>query len=177
MRNTERTIVLALALVTAACGWRRAAVPVSSDTGSTALLVGSWSGEYNSKEAGRQGTISFDLASEKDTAYCDVVMIPKMAANTITAEKGPAIESARLSATGQPLRIQFVRLGKGHVVGSLEPYRDPDCGCQVRTTFDGVFTGPNTIEGTFTTRGMGFFHQTSSGKWKVTRRTSAAAIP
>lgn len=177
MKTINRTIVLALVLAAAACSWRRTPVPVISDTGSTALLVGKWSGEYSSKETGRIGSISFDLASEKDTAYCDVVMIPKMPANTIANEEGPAIQSARLSAAGQPLRIQFVRLGKGHVTGNLEPYRDPDCGCQVLTTFDGVFTGPNTIEGTFTTRGMEFFHQTSSGKWKVTRHTTAASIP
>lgn len=177
MKNINKAIILTAALFTAACGWRRTPVHVISETGSTALLVGSWSGDYSSKETGRVGTISFELASEKDTAFCDVVMVPKMPATQVTNAEGPSIQAAQLQAAGQPLKIQFIRLGSGRVTGTLEPYTDPDCKCQVVTTFEGVFTGPNTIEGTYTTRGTDFFHQTSAGNWKVTRRVSTATIP
>jgi hypothetical protein len=178
MKNVNRAIVLTLALAAAGCGWRRTPVPVLSDTGSTALLVGNWAGEYSSKETGRVGSISFELASEKDTAYCDVVMVPRTPVNATPAQANQAIQGgARLQAAGQPLKIQFVRLGDKRVTGTLEPYTDPDCGCRVVTTFVGVFTSPNTIEGTYTTRGTDMLHQTTGGQWKVTRQKSAATLP
>jgi hypothetical protein len=55
------------------------------------------------------------------------------------------------------------------VVGTLDPYRDPDCGCQLTTTFRGEFKDANTIEGTFTSVGSGIGHFPSSGRWKVAR--------
>ena len=170
----KSAMVLTLAVVTAGCGWRRTPVPVVSDTGSTALLVGNWAGEYSSRETGRTGSISFELASEKDTAFCDVVMIPKAAAIQTGVQEGPAIQGARLQAAGQPLRIRFVRLGDRRVTGTLEPYTDPECNCPVNTTFEGTFTGANTIEGTFTTRATEP-NQTTRGKWKVTRQQSTAS--
>lgn len=174
MRNARNVFVLTLVLITAACGWRRTPVPVISDTGSTGLLVGSWSGEYSSRETGRSGSISFELASEKDTAYCDVVMIPAVQKLKIAVEASNQAPVVRQPAPAEPLKIKFVRLGEGRITGTLEPYTDPDCACTVSTTFEGKFTGANRIEGTYVTTGRAL-GQSTTGQWKVTRRTVAAA--
>jgi len=52
------------------------------------------------------------------------------------------------------------------VTGTLDPYRDPDCGCEVTTTFSGEVHG-DRVGGTFTssrTAGRVF------GTWKATRK-------
>ena len=63
-----------VAVAVAACGTRQAAVPVVGRD--VALLVGEWSGFYESAETGRSGSILFSLGAESDTARGDVVMIP-----------------------------------------------------------------------------------------------------
>jgi hypothetical protein len=138
------------------------------------LLVGSWSGEYSSRETGRSGSISFELASEKDTAYCDVVMIPAVQNLKIAVDPSNQTPVARQPALAEPLKVKFVRLGEGRITGNLEPYTDPDCACTVSTTFEGRFTGADRIEGTYVTTGKAS-SQSITGQWKVTRKTVAAA--
>jgi hypothetical protein len=53
-------------------------------------------------------------------------------------------------------------------VGTLDPYLDPSCACQVTTTFQGAFRDGATIEGIYTTV-PGTGGKVTSGKWKVTR--------
>ena len=175
MKPIRTVIALAVVLSAVACQWKRTPVPVISDTGSTGLLVGSWSGEYASKETGRSGTISFELASEKDTAYCDVVMLPAVQNLKVAVDPSSQTPAVRQAAPAEPLKIKFIRLGEGRITGTLEPYTDPDCACTVSTTFQGRFTGANTIEGTYLTTGRAL-DQPTTGQWKVTRRTLAAAI-
>jgi hypothetical protein len=148
-------------------------VPIVADAGSTALLVGSWSGEYFSAETGRRGSISFDLESEKDTAYCDVTMIP-FTGNAHVNILHPDVPNVQPQLLAQPLKIRFIRLGDNRISGTLEPYTDPDCGCTVTTTFVGSFAEPNKIKGTYTTVANGV-HQTTRGQWSVTRQTVATA--
>jgi hypothetical protein len=52
--------------------------------------------------------------------------------------------------------------------GTMDPYRDPGCDCQVETTFVGRLSG-DTIEGTFTTTPSGNVPITT-GRWKMTRQ-------
>ncbi|NIP81707.1 MAG: hypothetical protein GWM90_21815, partial [Gemmatimonadetes bacterium] len=47
------------------------------------------------------------------------------------------------------LTITFVRSAGGTVFGRLDPYNDPVCGCEMRTTFTGRVKG-NLVEGTYT---------------------------
>lgn len=170
MRYIRTASILALTVLTA-CAWKRTPVPIISDDGSSALLVGTWSGEYSSGETGRSGSISFEMSSEKDTAYCDVVMVPKARTFQIAAqEQSPQIINPQ--AFAQPLKIRFIRLGEGRVSGTLDPYLDPECDCPVSTTFDGNMTGANIIEGTFITRGADV--PTSTGTWKVKRQRGRA---
>jgi hypothetical protein len=168
--------MVTLALTVAGCAWRRTPVPIISDAGSTGLLVGTWTGEYNSAQTGRSGSISFELASEKDTAYCDVVMVPSIQRLRVANNTNPEGPSVRPIPLAEPLKLRFIRLGDGRVTGTLEPYKDPDCDCQVTTTFEGKFYGTNTIEGTYVTTGT-VLHQQTSGRWKVTKQTSTSTSP
>jgi hypothetical protein len=67
----------------------------------------------------------------------------------------------------QGLTIRFVSAANGMVSGRLDPYNDPECGCQVETVFEGRIAG-DTIEGRYTSRRSGTTTQT--GEWKVTRK-------
>jgi hypothetical protein len=162
-------IALGLAVGTAGCSWRRTPVPVFSETGSTALLVGEWAGEYNSREAARSGSITFSMESEKDTAYCDVVMVPKIHNVRVTSQDHPDVPQVRPEAMVEPLRVRFIRLGDGGLNGTLDPYTDPECNCRVTTMFEGRFVDGNAIKGTYTTRGSGL-SRPYSGEWKVVRQ-------
>lgn len=173
MRYARGATVVALMVLTA-CAWKRTPVPIISDNGSAALLVGTWSGEYSSAETGRSGSITFDMASEKDTAYCDVVMVPKVRTLQAATREQPGVQVVQAELFPQPLKVRFIRLGEGRVSGTLDPYLDPDCSCPVKTTFEGRITSANTIEGTFITSGTGV--QTSSGTWKVNRQAARAGI-
>ena len=173
MKSIRNAIALAFILSALGCEWKRTPVPIISDTGSTGLLVGSWSGEYSSKETGRRGSISFELASEKDTAYCDVFMIPAVQAHKIAVQPTNQTPVIQQPTPAEPLKIRFVRLGDGRITGTLEPYTDPDCACSVSTTFAGRFTDANRIEGTYVTTGRAL-SQSTGGRWKVTRKTLAA---
>jgi hypothetical protein len=147
---------------------------VFSETGSTALLVGDWVGEYNSRETGRSGSIAFSMASEKDTAYCDVVMMPKVHNVRVIPQDHPEVPSVKSEGMMQPLRVRFIRLGDGRLNGTLDSYTDPECNCKVTTTFEGRFTDGKTIKGTYVTQGSGL-PRTNTGEWKVVRQTQQAS--
>jgi hypothetical protein len=176
MKVFRGALTLTLAIAVAGCAWRRTPVPIISDTGSTGLLVGTWAGEYSSTQTGRSGSISFELASEKDTAYCDVVMVPSIQSLRIANNAGTEGPAVRSLPAAEPLKLRFIRLGEGRVTGTLEPYKDPDCSCMVTTTFEGRFSAPNTIEGRYVTTGVEF-RQETGGRWKVTRQNNTSATP
>ena len=68
----------------------------------------------------------------------------------------------------QVLTINFVNASGGEVKGTIDPYHDPACNCELTTTFVGRITG-STIEGTFTSDAGGAAPVTS-GRWKMTRQ-------
>ena len=158
--------VLAL-LILAACESQRAAIPISAEPGRLALLAGEWHGEYASPATGRSGSIVFYLVEGEGHAHGDVLMIPR----SISA---PERSSARYGTEPvrpgpQILTIRFVQAEGGRVSGMLDRYQDPDCDCEVRTTFTGHIKG-DRMEGTFVSLsgrpGIG----RSTGWWVVTRR-------
>lgn len=175
MRFTKLAPVLLLVAVTA-CSWRKTPVTLIPETGSVALLVGVWTGEYSSLQTGRSGTITFDLASEKDTAFCDVVMTPKFQ-SIQTVGEGTANAIVRPQPFAAPLKIRFIKLGDRRVSGILDPYVDPECGCKVTTTFDGTVTNGDTIEGTYSSVSTGLNNAPTGGRWKVTRQKSVTTVP
>ena len=168
MRNITASILLLAVL--AGCSWRQTPVPVAGDTGSIAMLAGSWAGDYSSDQTGRSGNITFELAADKASAYGDILMIAKPGPQQVSGTERMAGAVQIQRATVEPLRIRFVRAESGTITGTLDPYKDPDCGCTLTTTFAGKFTGPDRIEGTFHSRGADFGHVPADGKWSVTRQ-------
>jgi hypothetical protein len=121
--------------------------------------------------------ITFELASAKDTAYGAVVMAPRVQAGRFPTQAHPEISGPRPQTVSEPLGIRFVRMEGDRVSGTLASYIDPECECRVVTTFEGKFTNPNAIEGNYTTRGAGPFHETASGRWKVSRNNPKTTTP
>jgi hypothetical protein len=146
------------------CASTPAAVPVQATPSEIATLAGHWEGEYSSAATGRLGSIVFDLVAGEDHAHGDVLMIPRGSNDPYRPRAsggGPSPAGA-----SQLLRIRFVRAEGNKVSGTLDPYWDPDCNCEVTTTFVGQVRG-DTVEGTFTserTAGRVF------GTWKATRK-------
>ena len=102
----------------------------------------------------------------EDQARGDVLMV----AGGSTVPYGAAVTTGREQAHpgSQLLTIRFVNSAGGAVTGTLDPYHDPDCDCEVETTFSGKQQG-DTIEGTFTSTSSRTAGRTG-GRWKVTRK-------
>lgn len=148
-------------VVGAALGCAAPGIPVPVG-GEVAALAGEWGGEYWSSESGRHGSIYFLLEAGADTAYGDVLMYPGRAPELEYA--GTRFPPVRPS---EALTITFVRARDGLVTGRLDPYRDPDCGCTLATTFEGRVVA-DTIRGTFSS-----LHQEMGkvvhGSWRAVR--------
>ena len=144
-------------------------LPVDDLGGDIPMLVGSWEGEYWSPESGREGTISFTLEQSADTAFGAVMMVPDGSDVPVTFFADPPDLTRPADVTSRQLTIHLVMVDGSTVRGELDPYRDPHCGCQLKTTFDGTLDG-DLITGTFES-----FHQehevTQHGEWRV-KRTS-----
>ena len=161
-----------LGALTACTAPPQATVPLVGSRRDVAALAGHWDGAYSSGQTGRAGSISFTLVSAADSAFGDVVMIPRGFGRPLQAWTGatppappaPGVEPARATV----LTISFVRVTEGRVSGTLKPYADPETGVQLFTTFDGRLDG-DVIAGTFTTRSAGAA-DSITGEWKVTRR-------
>lgn len=165
---------LAFSLAAAASSWGCSsstnpspAVPMAGTRSDISTLAGRWEGEYSSEATGRSGTIVFELKPGDTVARGDVLMVPKEAPGAPSKLPG---SSETLSAMPQVLSISFVTASEGTVKGTMDPYRDPGCDCQVQTTFVGRVAG-GAIEGTFTTTGSGAAAITT-GRWKITRKKS-----
>jgi hypothetical protein len=132
------------AVVTGACGGTTSEVPVKGNDSQLVGIAGEWVGEYKGTESGRTGPVSFSLGVGRHTAEGTV----RMGGQT-------------------PLKIQFVSVESGDIHGTMEPYTDPACDCQVETTFVGTQNG-NRIDGTFTAK-MVASGTEQHGTWGVTR--------
>ena len=164
------TFVVAVAgatLAIAGCASRPPEIELTASDFDLNPLVGEWRGNYSSTETGRSGTIAFTLRAAESAASGNVVMLPwadsSFAANHAPVD--PSIPNVR-----EILTIHFVRKEGSNVVGTLDPYRDPLCACQVITTFQGAFRDRSTIEGTYTTvPASSSGRRSTGGSWKVTR--------
>ena len=169
MSPRTRTLYAALAGLVTACGAaRQPPVPLAGTGRDVATLTGQWEGSYSSAATGRSGSISFTLSANGDSAFGDVVMIPRGWGRPLQAwdrpgSAGPAGAQPRAAV----LTINFVRVAGGRVTGRLAPYADPESGAPLATTFEGQLSG-DVIEGTYTTRGGGS-GAAQTGHWKVTR--------
>lgn len=140
--------------------------PVPVAGADLSVLVGKWQGEYSSPDTGRSGSIVIEFKKGGKVAQGDVLMVPKgsLSAPAPTAGADP------LTSMPQVLQISFVNVEGGAVQGNMDPYIDPQCNCEVDTTYVGRISG-DTIEGTFTSTPSGAGAPTT-GRWKVTRQAT-----
>jgi hypothetical protein len=155
-----------LLLLLPGCSSTPAAVPIEGAPAELSALAGRWEGEYDSPATGRLGSIVFDLTAGEDHAHGDVLMIPSGSTTPYGRVPRTGGEPASPGPTSQLLTIRFVKAEAGKVSGTLDPYWDPSCSCEVTTTFVGEVRG-DAISGTFSsTRNAGRVF----GTWKVTRK-------
>lgn len=169
MRSTVVLPAVLVGTVIAACSTApQTPVPLAGARADVAALTGRWEGSYSSAATGRSGSISFTLASNGDSAFGDVIMVPRGFGRPLQALDRGAPYAGAPTPRSSVLTIRFVRVAQGRVTGTLAPYADPETGGQLYTTFEGHLQG-DAIDGTFTTRsaeGAG----TQTGEWRVGRR-------
>src|SRR5437879_12817164 len=91
MRSPTRALGAALAaLVTACAAAHQPSVPIAGTAGDMAALAGQWEGSYSSASTGRSGSISFTLSAGNDSAFGDVIMIPRGWGRPLQAWNGQA---------------------------------------------------------------------------------------
>ena len=146
----------------------QASVPLVGAARDVAALAGHWDGAYSSAQTGRSGSISFTLVSQADSAFGDVVMIPRGFGRPLQAWTAGTPPVGAEPAHATVLTISFVQVTEGRVSGTLTPYADPETGVQLFTTFNGRQSG-DVIAGTFTTRSAGSADAVT-GEWNVMRR-------
>lgn len=167
MRTRTLVAIAAIAGLAAACAAPATPVPMIGPEQDIAELTGEWVGDYSSSESGRSGTIVFNLTAGSDTARGDVVMVPpgRWTWRRELNQPGTAMEHAR--QLSQVLAVTFVLVEGDEVSGVLDPYRDPTCGCVLRTTFIGRLRA-DTLDGRYTSlqRSTG---EVQSGRWRAVR--------
>ncbi len=142
---------------------------VTGPSGSMARIAGDWSGDYRLSDGSRRGTIMFHLTHGDSVASGQVLMVPPTDVETpVSGEATPTPREHRRPV--QPVDVTFIGVQDDRVRGTLRPYRDPECLCDVETTFEGKLNG-ELIEGTF------LIHQVvdgrnRTGRWSVRRRPS-----
>ena len=162
-RFSARTLVPLLASLALGCASAQPElVPIAGQLEVLAKLSGEWVGTYEADQHGRNGSILFRLSARGDTARGDVLMI-QPGENLITS-----FRELRPPEQQQLLAIRFVRVSHNGVAGSMEPYRDPVCGCLLLTSFTGTVTG-NSIAGEYRSEHVGSPIVTT-GRWQVSRR-------
>ena len=167
MKYRHGFVLSAVVVLGTSCVYQPAPVPVQGQETELSLLVGKWVGGYTSPETARVGSILFTLTANADTAFGDVLMIPKRAAVPI-----PSSSDSAIPGEGQPrstiLTIRFVRTGEGQVRGELEEYVDVERGCLLSTWFEGTVSRVSII-GTFLTTEVES-GRSVRGSWWVERR-------
>jgi hypothetical protein len=133
-----------------------------------ARFSGRWEGIYSSDESGRAGTVVFSVSKDGSQSRGEIIMIPRGWGKPLGAnDERPAGERPDLL---HALRFRLMRLEGDRVTGILEPYRDPDCGCDLETSFEGKLTH-DVIAGTYRSRALEGKETTGeevmAGVWKV----------
>lgn len=148
MRALRTASMIMVTSLLASCASAPEPIDLSATSEAATALSGEWHGEYHLTEgAGRYGSIFFRLSADGDTAVGDVMMVAPHTAPVRPTTPGEAGWGASGPQT-QTLAIRFVRAAGDSLTGTLEPYRDPTCGCRLHTTFVGRIRGDD-IEGTF----------------------------
>ncbi len=117
-------------LTLSACGASRTPVPLVGASTDISALTGEWAGDYSSAESGRSGSISFTLRAAGDSAFGDVVMIPKAWGRALVPWAQPNAAGGNQAPTATVLTIRFVRVERGHVNASGLSTRGPQWASQ-----------------------------------------------
>ena len=72
-----RWMLATVAVLAAGCSSAPAPIPVVGTPADVRTLAGEWGGDYHGESNGRSGSIVFRLSAQADTAFGDVVMIPR----------------------------------------------------------------------------------------------------
>lgn len=138
------------------CGGSSSQFEVKGEERSRVSLAGDWKGSYVGVDSGRKGEISFRITVGRHTADGEVLMYP-----------------AGAPSQPRPLAVSFAEVADdGSVKGTIKPYTDPQCECQVTTEFNGVLDG-DRIEGTFATSAIDSALKDAidqKGRWWVERQ-------
>ena len=136
----------ALAFVlTAACGGAVSQIEVKGRDPDLAAVAGDWQGKYQGTDNPRSGEIRFSLELGMHTGEGQVLM----------------------TGATKPLAIEFIAVKANQISGSIQPYTEPSCACQVHTEFVGTLEG-NEIDGTFITK-VAAKGTEMHGTWQVAR--------
>jgi hypothetical protein len=152
-------------LLLAGCAGNPSPVPVLGAASDVRALAGEWAGEYRSPETGRTGSITFKLAAGRDTAFGDVLMVPKGGFPQATE---PGMPETRARDNPQILTIRFVHVRDRMVSGTILPYLSPDCECWLETRFRGELQG-DRITGDFISHNSDNAHLVQRGTWWAKR--------
>jgi hypothetical protein len=153
MRTLKSLRSLLGAILVAGCAYNPPPIPVIAPEKQDLLsLEGDWMGDFEALSNERAGTIAFKLGPGADTAFGEVVMIPRNYAGQRMASDLPGTRPSAMPVLPVGLSVSFVRLTSGYLAGELEPYVDPNIGCLVRTTFTGSFRDAATLAGEYITR-------------------------
>jgi hypothetical protein len=161
-----RFVAALLTLGTVSCATMPHTVPVTGSPERISALAGTWDGSYWSTGSGRNGSIRFQLAAGRDTAFGEVTMIPRKQIHPTDRREDNAVVTPPPAAS--TLHISFVHAAGDSVSGSLEPYQDPDCACTLRTWFTGRLSG-DQIQGRYTSLDTETGQRTF-GEWTVRRQ-------
>ena len=162
-----RSAAVVAVLLLAGCASAPPPIPLHAPPTDLALLAGEWAGEYHANHAsGRSGSIIFRLEAGSDVARGDVLM--HVDGDGSTTLLPPPGEPWRSVPRDRILTITFVRAEQNRVYGHLDPYPDPDCGSEIRTTFTGELRD-GVIEGTYLSIHVAG-GATTRGTWRVVRR-------
>lgn len=158
-------LILAAGLLSA-CHSTMPMVAVEVEPDALSAMAGHWEGSYESEQNGREGRVEFRLTARGDTAQGEVLMLPALVNEPYQGSARGEPTEGRPARIPVSLAIRFVRIEQGQVLGTLDPYIDPDCGCQVTTNFIGSIDGDD-VRGIFAIRGQKSW--LAFGEWRAHR--------
>ena len=166
--NRAKRLALGLALAALAplCSCSPPAFDVEGARDDFERFAGRWEGTYTSDESGRAGTVVFAIDPAGSGARGEVIMIPRGWGRPLTKADGH--EAGDRPDLLHALRFHRMSLDGDRVAGTLEPYRDPDCGCDLETSFVGRLRR-GVIAGTYRSRPLDGDEEIT-GVWRVERK-------
>lgn len=146
MRTVVPSVLLAFALLTptmVGCGGHQTQFEMKGRDSDLVKVAGDWNGTYAGTDSGRRGEIRLNLEVGRHTGNGSVMM----------------------GSTALP--FSYVAVEGTELTGELEHYIDPQCQCEVETTFVGSRMG-DMLFGSFTTKVIGRDTE-QRGEWSARR--------